>query len=456
MDVIVVGAGIAGLVCANALQRAGKSVRVLEARGRVGGRISSYALAPNVVIDLGAQWLGPTQDRAYQLVQAHAVPLFPTYTEGESLVDFGGRKKRYKGIVPNLGLWNLLDFGRGVSLLDKMAKQVPLEAPWQAPQAEQWDSMTFASWIQHTMRTAVGQWGMRLFAEAVFAAEPCDFSLLHALFYLHSGGGFERLTGTRGGAQQDRFVHGAQSLAERLAQQLGDSVVLNSPARAIHQKEDIVKVYCQAQADAPLTEYTAKAVVVAVPPALAGRIEYDPPLPPARDQLTQRLPQGSVIKCFAVYDRPFWREQGLNGFVTSDVEPVHLVFDNSPADGSVGILLGFIEGRSARQLSGVGSDVRRETVLDAFARYFGERARRVETYLDHDWSAEVWTRGCYGAHFPPGVWTQYGHALRQRVGRIFWAGTETATQWMGYIEGAIESAERACQEVLELLEANAQ
>ena len=452
MDVVIVGAGIAGLTCAHALMQAGNQVLVLEARARVGGRVYSQALAPNVVIDLGAQWLGPTQDRAYQLAQSLGVALFTTYTEGESLVDFAGHQKRYSGIVPNLGLWNLLDFGRGVNSLDKMAQQVPLEAPWQAPQAEYWDSMTFASWIQQTMRTRGGRWGMRLFAQAVFAAEPCDFSLLHALFYLHSGGGFERLTATRGGAQQDRFVQGAQRLAEGLAQQLGERLVLNAPVRAIHQRPDRVQVYCHPQADMKATVYEARAVVVAIPPTLSGRIEYDPPLPPARDQLTQRIPQGSVIKCFAVYDRPFWREQGLNGFVTSDVEPVHLVFDNSPPDGSIGILLGFIEGRSARQLSGMPTDQRREIVLPVLARYFGERAYRVEQYLDHDWSVEQWTRGGYGAHLPPGVWTQYGHALRAPYGRIVWAGTETATQWMGYIEGAIESGERACQQILELLD----
>ncbi|CUU38368.1 monoamine oxidase [Armatimonadetes bacterium GXS] len=452
MDTIVVGAGIAGLTCAHALAQAGKEVLVLEARSRVGGRIYSHTLAPGVVIDLGAQWLGPTQERAYRLAQTVGTELFPTYAEGESLVDFGGQQKRYTGIVPNLGLWNLLDFGRGVSLLDKMAQQVPLEAPWRAPNAEAWDSMTFATWIQQTLRTRVGRWGMRLFAEAVFAAEPGDFSLLHALFYLHSGGGFERLTATRGGAQQDRFVHGAQALAEGLAQRLGaERLKLNSPVRAIRQERDRVRVYCQPHPDEPISVYEAKVAIVAIPPALAARIEYDPPLPPARDQLTQRLPQGSVIKCFAVYDRPFWREQGLNGFVTSDVEPVHLVFDNSPPDGSVGILLGFIEGRAARQLSGVDPKTRREVVLGAFARYFGARARQPEHYLDHDWSAEVWTRGCYGAHFPPGAWSQYGHALRMPVGRILWAGTETATRWMGYIDGAIESGERAAQEALEQL-----
>ncbi len=445
-DVLVVGAGVAGLVAAQTLASHGKQVLVLEARARVGGRLLRHALAPNLWIDLGGQWLGPTQERAYALAQQLGIELFPTYTEGESLVYFGGQARRYAGAIPKLGLMPLLDFGNAIAKLDKMAQQVPLDAPWNAPDAPAWDSMTFASWIERSMRTRVGRWGLKLFSEAVFAAEPYEFSLLHALFYIHSGGGVERLSNTRGGAQQDRFVEGAQSLALRLAERLGERVMVSQPVRQIAQRDDKVRATTQSGAT-----YTARAVIVAVPPTLAGRIEYEPPLPPARDQLTQRLPNGSVIKCFAVYDRPFWREQGLNGFVTSDLEPLHLVFDNSPPDGSCGILLGFMEGASARRMSAAGYEARRAAAIECLVRYFGERAAQPELYLDHDWSAETWSRGCYGAHFPPGAWTQFGHALRQPVGRIFWAGTETATRWMGYIDGAIESGVRAAQEVLETL-----
>jgi monoamine oxidase len=442
-EVIVVGAGVAGLVAARELTRGGKQVLVLEARDRVGGRLLSREILPGVWIDLGGQWLGPTQQRAYALAQELGIELFPTYHEGESLIYQGGRLRPYRGVIPNIGLLALLDFGRAISRLDRLAQEVPLDAPWRAPHAHRWDSMTFATWIEQAMRTPVGRWGLTLFAEAVFAAEPCEFSLLHALFYIHSGGGVERLSGVRGGAQQDRFTLGAQSLATRLAAELGERVRLNSPVQRIQQDESGVTVYANHDT------YRARAVIVAIPPTLAGRIEYEPPLPPARDQLTQRLPNGSVIKCFAVYPTPFWREQGLNGFVTSDTGPVHLVFDNSPPDGSVGILLGFMEGADARRMSMVSPEERRAAAIECFVRYFGKAAGNPELYFDHDWSAEVWTRGCYGAHFPPGAWTQFGHALRPPVGRIHWAGTETATRWMGYIDGAIESGQRAAQEVLQ-------
>jgi monoamine oxidase len=445
-DVIVVGAGVAGLVAARRLQAHGLATLVLEARERVGGRLLRHTLSDSVVIDLGGQWLGPTQERAYALARELGLTLFPTHTEGENLALLGGRLQRYTGAVPKLGIGALFDFGSAVAKLDRMAKQVPLDAPWNAPHAEAWDSETLASWAQRTMRTQLGRWGIRLFSEAVFAAEPSEFSLLHALFYIHSGGGFESLTNTRGGAQQDRFAEGAQSLALRLAAQLGEQVMLGQPVVRIQHAAQGVCVATRLG-----TTYAARAVIVAIPPTLAGRIEYDPPLPAVRDQLTQRLPNGAVIKCFAVYDRPFWREQGLSGFAVAECDPVHLVFDNSPPDASCGILLGFIEGAQARQMSTVDPETRRASVLECFARLFGERARQPEAYLDHDWSAEVWSRGCYGAHFPPGVWTQFGRALREPIGRIFWAGTETATRWMGYIDGAIESGERAAQEVLTTL-----
>jgi len=442
MDVIVVGAGIAGLVAARELTRAGKQVLVLEARERVGGRLFSREIAPGIWIDLGGQWLGPTQERAYALAHELGIELFPTYHEGESLLYQGGKLRRYSGVVPNVGLLALLDFGRGMTRLDRLAQEVPLEAPWNAPHATRWDSITFATWIEQTMRTPIGRWGLTLFAKAVFAAEPCEFSLLHALFYIHSGGGVQQLSGVRGGAQQDRFTLGAQSLANRLAAELGERVHLQSPVHRIQHDATGVTVHTGDR------RYRAQAVIVAIPPTLAARIQYEPPLPPARDQLTQRLPNGSVIKCFAVYPTPFWREQGLNGFVTSDTGPVHLVFDNSPPDGSMGILLGFIEGADARRMSLASPAERRDAALACFARYFGERAANPELYLDHDWSAEAWTRGCYGAHFPPGAWTQFGHALRPPIGRIYWAGTETATRWMGYIDGAIESGQRAAQQLL--------
>ena len=195
-------------------------------------------------------------------------------------------------------------------------------------------------------------------------------------------------------------------------------------------------------------EVRAQRVIVAVPPTLAGRLWYDPPLPGYRDQLTQRVPMGAVIKCFAIYDEPFWRTDGLSGSAVSSEGPLTLTVDNSPPDGGPGILVGFLEGRSARELGRVSEAERRAAVLGNLGRMFGPRAGRPERYLDKNWADEEWSRGCYEGYTPPGVLTAFGPALREPIGPLHWAGTETATVWNGYIDGALQSGERAVREAL--------
>ena len=186
---------------------------------------------------------------------------------------------------------------------------------------------------------------LRLAVRAVFATEAADLSLLHFLFYSHAGGLLDRLLNVAGGAQESRVVGGSQVLATGLAAQLGDVVHLSCPVRRIVQDNARVTVH----ADGLTVD--AGAIVVTIPPTLAGRIDYEPALPSWRDQLTQRMPMGSVIKSMAVYDEAFWRDDGLTGQVTSDVGPVQLTFDNSPPGGTPGVLLSFVEGVHARELS---------------------------------------------------------------------------------------------------------
>jgi monoamine oxidase len=231
-----------------------------------------------------------------------------------------------------------------------------------------------------------------------------------------------------------------------LADALGDGVVnLSSPVRRIEVRGDKVVV------EAGTGTFAGRRVVVSTPPLLAGRIDYDPPLPPGRDQLTQRTPMGSVIKCQVVYDEPFWRADGLSGQATGDGEGARVVFDNSPPDGTPGVLLGFLEGDEARRLARVDPATRRGVVVDSLTRYFGPRAAKPADYHELDWQREHWSGGCYGTLFGPNVWTRYGPALRAPVGRVHWAGTETATVWAGYMDGAVQSGQRVAAEVLAAL-----
>jgi monoamine oxidase len=442
VDVVVVGAGFAGLAAARALDAGGRSCVVLEARDRVGGRVHRHTFADGTSVEVGGQWIGPEQLRINRLATDLDVATFPTFMDGEQLLDYRGVRKRFRGEIPPLNPIALLDVGRSQLRLDRLAKRIPTNAPWSADLAEEWDAQTFATWIRRNTVTASGRWFWAVFAQAVFAAEPADFSLLHALFYTRSGRGVASLIGTERGAQQDRIVGGPTTLADGLAASLTESVRLGAPVRRIEQRDDQVLV----AADGVLAR--GRHVIVAIPPTLAGRIDYDPVMPAWRDQLTQKAPQGSVIKINVCYDEPFWRAEGLNGQAFGDRGPIKFTFDNSPPGARAGVLVVFLEGAEARRYGRTSAEERRRVVLDSLVAYFGPRAGEPVDCVELDWAAEEWTRGCYGAHFAPGVWTQFGPGLREPVGRIHWAGTETATEWSGYMDGALQSGERAAAEVL--------
>lgn len=440
-DVVVVGAGLAGLTVARHLLRAGLDVRVLEARDRVGGRILPHAVGsgPEDVVELGGQWVGPTQHRVHALAADLAIATFPTHVAGENLFEDGrGRVRRYRGTIPRLNPVVLADYGQAAARLDRLARRVDPATPWLARGAERLDSQTFATWIRRSVKTATARETFRVACRAVFSVEPADLSLLHVCFYLTSAGGWDALLDTDGGAQQDRLVGGSHALATGLAEALGERIELERPVSRISQDADGVVV----------DGLRARRVVVAVPPTLAGRITYEAPLPAPRDQLCQRMPMGSVIKTMAVYDKPFWRERGLSGQATSLPGPGQVVFDNTPSSGAVGVLLAFLEGNEARDLSVVSESERRTAVLGTLERLFGPEAGKPVDWVEHDWTSDPWSRGAYAGVLGPGAWTAHGPALRNPVGRIHWAGTETATRWAGYFDGAIQSGERAAAEVL--------
>ena len=439
-DVVVVGAGLAGLTAARELAGAGLDVVVLEARDRVGGRTLNHSVGerPEDVVELGGQWVGPTQHEVMALTEELGLATYPTHSEGKNLFEVAeGKVKKYSGTIPMLGPLVMADYGRADMRLKRLIKKVSAEAPWEARDAAELDGQTFETWIRRSARTRVAREAITTACRAVFAVEPSELSLLHVLFYAASAGGWDDLLDTDGGAQQDRIVGGSQLISLRMAEELGDRVELSAPVRSIRTDGD----------DVVVGDVRARRAIVAVPPTLAGRIEYDPPLPAVRDQLTQRMPMGSVIKCMAVYEEPFWRDDGLSGQAVSLPGPAQVVFDNTPANGSAG-LIGFLEGREARELGAVSESERRDAVLKGFQRLFGRRAGHPTLYVEKDWSTEPYSRGCYAGVLGPGAWTAYGRALREPVGRIHWAGTETATRWMGYMDGAIQSGKRAAAEVM--------
>jgi monoamine oxidase len=454
-DVVVVGAGFAGLTAALRVLAAGKSVIVLEARDRVGGRALNMQLPGGEVSERGATYVGPTQDRILALAQQFGVKTFDAYDSGDNVYVAGGTRSTYSdtgltGTAP-LDVTILPELALTVSTLDQMSTTVPVNAPWEAPDAGNLDAETLKSWLDQNSLTQKFKNLVTVATRPIFGAESGELSLLFVLFYIASSGNeqnpgtFERNFNTRGGAQMSRFVGGSQLIAIKAAERLGKRVMLGQPVRRI----SVVGTQVTVTTDS--ASVNAKRVIVAIPPALAGRIDYEPGLPPERDQLTQRFGMGALTKVAAVYDRAFWRDAGLTGTAVSSDGLVQATFDDSPPGGAPGVVFGFVGGISARSYQRMAPDAGRAAVLAQFAQFFGPQALKPTAYFDTRWSNETWTRGCPVGIPAPGALTAYGPWLRRPIGPIHWAGTETSNFWNGYMDGAVRSGERAAGEVLAAL-----
>jgi monoamine oxidase len=456
-DVVVVGAGLAGLTAARDVVRGGRSVLVLEARDRVGGRVLSHTLQDGSYSELGGMYTGPTQDHIQALAQDVGVGFYPAYNTGNNVFVGGdGRREEFPSDSP-LGTAPAdpvvaPDIVLAVTQLDKMAEGFPVDAPWTSPHAEEWDRQTLDTWLrEHTSGNPEFMAVTSAATEAIFGCEPRELSLLYTVFYLAASGNeqnqgtFERNFNTKDGAQEKRFAGGAHLVPQRVAAQLGSRILLNAPVRRIEQSASGVSVHSDGFV------VNGRRVIVAIPPALASRIHYEPALPPLRDQLTQHMPQGSLMKFEAVYPTPFWRQRGLTGQVVSENGPVNVTFDVAPESGTPGIMMGFIGGHEARVWEQRSAADRRDAVLRQFAHFFGDEALSPREVVEFNWSTEVWNRGCPVAVLGPGTLIDFGAALRAPVDRIHWAGTETSTYWNGYMDGAVRSGRRAAAEVLTAL-----
>lgn len=439
-DVVVLGAGAAGLAAARTLADAGRRVIVIEARDRVGGRIHSRSLAGGGFVDLGGQWLGSGQARLAAWLRRYDIPTYPSPTAGQNVLLWQGQRALYRGTIPKLPLRSLIGVGWAQLRLDRMAKRVPRDAPWRAKRAAAWDAQSFGEWMRENVGDEVARRLLEIGMETVLAENADRYSLLHALFYIHAGVDTDTLLGSAGGAQEKRVDGGMQRLPEAMA--VGLDVRLSAPARSVEWSGDEVCV----RADGLVVR--AGRAVIALPPPLAQELDFLPRLPASRAALHEGMPMGAAGKCLAIYDRPFWRDEGLSGQLVTDQGPCHVTFDSSPPGGRPGILLGFVEADGARALATHDEPARRERVLAGFARAFGPKALSPRSYVDRLWAEERWSRGCYGAFCPPGLWTRHGEAMRAAVGPLHFAGTETATVWSGYIDGALQSGERAAEEIL--------
>ncbi|SMR59410.1 unnamed protein product [Zymoseptoria tritici ST99CH_1E4] len=440
VDVAIVGGGLSGLAAAKVLSDAGKTFTILEARDRVGGRVQNQPLQNGGVTELGAAFVGPTQDRVLALAASLNLTLIPEYTTPATP-------------IPPIDDESSKLLLQTIAFLESTAGTINTTAPWTHPNATVWDSQTVATFFEEQSHP-VGSLRRSLLdvsITSIFSAESAELSLFYALSYIASAGNattpgsFIRLISVDNGAQQARITGGTALLATGLASQVGlSNIQLNSPVRSIAQQPD--GTYLLTTTSGCTT--SARKVIVAMSPPLASRIEYTPPLPASRDQLTQRMFMGSLAKATAIYSTPFWRASNISGQALSDFGTVRATYDVSPADGSYGAILGFVEADRARAIDDLTDEEITKLVVEDYVRYFGEQARDVKEWVVKRWDNEVFSRGGPVALAGVGTLSRYGPALRESVGGVFWAGTEASEFWVGYMDGALRSGERAAGEVL--------
>ncbi|XP_037368398.1 amine oxidase [flavin-containing] A [Talpa occidentalis] len=450
-DVVVIGGGISGLSAAKLLAEHGTNVLVLEARDRVGGRTYTVRNEHVDYVDVGGAYVGPTQNKILRLSKELGLETYKVNVN-ERLVQYvKGKTYPFRGAFPPV--WNpiaYLDYNNLWRTMDNMGKEIPADAPWDAPHAEEWDKMTMKDLIEKICWTKTARQFASLFVNINVTSEPHEVSALWFLWYVKQCGGTTRIFSITNGGQERKFVGGSGQVSERIMALLGDRVKLSCPVTGVDQSGENIIIIETLNHEV----YECKYVISAIPPTLTTKIHFTPMLPSERNQLIQRLPMGAVIKCMMYYKEAFWKKKDYCGcmLIEDEEAPISITLDDTKPDGSLPAIMGFILARKAVRLSKLHKEIRKRKICELYAKVLGsQEALHPVHYEEKNWCEEQYSGGCYTAYFPPGIMTQYGRVIRQPVGRIFFAGTETATHWSGYMDGAVEAGERAAREVLNAL-----
>lgn len=447
VDIAVIGAGISGLAAALQLKEKQQDFVILEARDRTGGRMYTVSAAGSY-LDLGAQWVGPTQDSMYQLIGQAGLSVFETYNRGKNIWGFEQQLVSYKGTIPKLPWLDLFHLGLAMSMLEWRAKRISLTRPWLSSRAKRWDQQTLFEFVHRHAPSAQAQAVLTAGLETVFASDLADLSLLQALFYIRSGRNLDRLIRIKRGAQQHRITGGSQAISDWMASQVMDHLKLSTPVSRLSTDDQGVIIHTTTE------NIRAKKVILALPPVQSKKLVQGLSLSPAKLRWLDGYFMGQVIKCYAVFKTPFWREEGWSGQAILDHHyPVQTLFDNTPAEGYPGMLMGFSIGKRARQFAALPLAERRQKFIKTLARLFGHQAFQVQHYQDMIWADELYSGGCYTGLVSPGTLTTVNQPFHHPDGHLFWAGTEASPVWNGYMEGAVLAGRQAAREAMHALTA---
>ena len=439
VDTAVIGAGFSGLAAGLRLAESKLEFAILEARDRVGGR-SVTDLRGAIPVEGGGQFVGPAQPHVHAWIKRFGKRVYEVYDQGDWLLDLGGGWSRQSGTWPQLPRDEASELEQVLTALDDLAEQVPVDDPWNAPHAAEWDLATLEDWIRNNVQSPRVREFVRVSTEVLLAADWSVASLLHCLFLVKALGGVESAIWT---AQAQRVEGGTHALAEAAGNELGDRVFLNSVVERIIHDDELTVVELRGG-----RRVEARNAIVAISPVLASRISFAPALPEPKANALAGMPNGDVVKSVAIYEEPFWRSDGLSGTALSVGNATSWIYDNCWEDGRYGLLVGFALGSSSRKLRDLNPADRREATLSDFSSAFGPRALQITDFVDYAWQDEEFSAGCYSGYAPPGYWTGVGRQIPAPVGRLFWAGTESPGTWMSTLDGAIAAGRRAADQAV--------